>query len=128
MGFPRSNDDGMRLYRDRQNAYVLVFTEGRLRGLMDAIANVYPGSRPSLCGTSVSNNWFARTWPKRVEWTDMPEEWQRALARYMHDDEHPFEPEKIRGLWKVGGMPRPVTPVPPDWQPDSAIPEDYHAA
>jgi hypothetical protein len=128
MGFPRANDDGMRLYRDKENAYLLVFTEGRLKWQMEAIANVYPGPDPSLCGTGVDKGWFYRVWPKRVEWSDMPPEWQAAFMRYMDNDEHPFRPEEIRGFWRVGGMPRAPEHVPPDWRPDHVTAEDYHAA
>jgi hypothetical protein len=104
MGWPRKNDQ-MRLYRDKQNAYVLVFVDDERRGLHDALANVYDGSSPSLCGTQVSDRWFVQTWPKRVEWSDLPTEWKEAFMRYMDDDEHPFRPEEIRGLWKVGHQP-----------------------
>jgi hypothetical protein len=129
MGFPRTNDDGMRLYRDKENAYLLVFTEGRLKWQMDAIANVYPGPDPSLCYTGLSSAWFARVWPKRVEWSDMPPEWQAAFMAYMEDDdEPPFRPETIRGFWRMGGMPRAPEHVPPDWRPDHTTAEDYHTA
>jgi hypothetical protein len=128
MGFPRANDDGMRLYRDKENAYLLVFTEGKLSWQMDAIANVYPGPDPSLCSTGVGLAWFSHVWPKRVEWTDMPPEWQAAFMAYMDSDDDPFRPEEIRGFWRVGGMPKPPEHVPPDWRPDHVTAEDYHAA
>jgi hypothetical protein len=129
MGWPRKYDQ-MRLYRDKQNAYVLVYVnpEARRYGPMDAVANYFDGPDPSLSYTSIDGRWFDRVWPKRVEWTDMPPEWQAAFMAYMEDDEYPFRPETIRGFWRVGGMPRAPEHVPPDWRPDHTTAEDYHAS
>jgi hypothetical protein len=106
-GFPRKNDE-LRLYKDKKQKgvyFMLLVCNGFGRGGYDAIANAYTGASPSLCGTSISPNFLARTWPKRIEWRELPEEWKAAFAAYLSEDDEPFQPEKYRGLWRVGNQP-----------------------
>lgn len=101
MGWPKKNET-MRLYRDRDGSYLAIYPDECERGKYTALANVYAGPEPSLCGTSIGRDWFASVWPTRVEWTDLPDEWKRAFAKYLDDDERP---ESIRGFWRVGNQP-----------------------
>ena len=105
MGFPRK-DDSARLYRDRSDkSYLVVVTGGgrNVSGTYEAIANVYSGSSPRLGSAGVSPS-FLRKNCKRVEWSDLPAEWQEAFRSWMRDWDE--EPEQIRGFWKVGNQPR----------------------
>jgi hypothetical protein len=101
----------MRIYADKQEvgAYFLIFSDQvGIRG-HEALANVYPGSEPSLVGTSIGRDYFSRTWPKRVDWSDLPEEWQEAFVEYLsRGEDTPFDPASVRGLWRVGNQPKPV--------------------
>jgi hypothetical protein len=119
MGWPRRNDE-MRLYADRQErrAYFLIFPGQEGPKGYDAIANVYPGAEPSLCGTAISRNYLARTWAKRVSWNDLPSEWKEAFREYMgRGEDEPFNPAKVRGLWRIGEQP----PHPDRWNDDGSL-------
>jgi hypothetical protein len=107
MGWPRRNDE-MRLYADKKEkgAYFMVFPDQEGSRGYDAIANVYPGPEPSLVGTSISRNYLARTWAKRVSWTDLSQEWKDAFREYLSGGEdEPFNPALIRGLWRIAEQP-----------------------
>jgi hypothetical protein len=39
---------------------------------------------------------------KRVQWSELPEEWQTRFQNYLSRS-----PERIRGLWRVGKQPKP---------------------
>lgn len=101
--WPRKND-GIRVYRERCGAYVLVFPEQvqRSNGHLDAVGNVHGGDHPSLASTSVSREWFLNAGVKRVQWSEIPEDWQRALSRWFDG-----KPEGIRGFWAIGNQPKP---------------------
>src|ERR1700677_890772 len=80
MGWPRKND-GSRLYQERKDkSFLLVITENGAnpRGHFDAIANVHADATPSLASTSVSPL-YLHDRCLRAEWSDLPDEWQRAF-------------------------------------------------
>lgn len=114
MSWSRKNDE-MRLYLDEtEGAYLLVFPsrDGDWIGNLDAVANVYPGSDPSLVYCSIDSSYLTGWDRKRVAWNDLPPEWQEAFRQYMAprwEDEPAFEPESIRGLWRMGEQPVQVT-------------------
>jgi hypothetical protein len=98
MGFPRSNE-GYRLYQEKaMKSFLMIIMENGKNGSgsWDAIANVYGGSTPSLCSTGASPD-YLKNCCRRVQWSDLPEEWKRAFLAYMTE-----KPEDIRGLWHVG--------------------------
>ena len=100
MGWPRKNE-GCRLYRERADkSYIMVIVEnGRNgRGHFDAIGNVMAGDTPSLASTSAADD-YLQSKCCRVQWSDMPEVWQKAFRRMMEGWDQ--TPEEIRGLWKV---------------------------
>jgi hypothetical protein len=101
MGWPRTKDS-CRLYLDRtDSSYVLVIVENGQNGQghWDCIANVQQGSNPTLCSTGCSPE-FLRTRCKRVEWSELPEVWQKAFRSMMRDWDV-TDPAKIRGFWKL---------------------------
>lgn len=108
MGFPRKDD--MRLYREpRGGTYLLaIMSDTSKRGHIGAVANALEGKgRPfSLCYTTVDAEFLRRS--RRVEWSELPEEWQAEFRRYMDpgfDGGPPFIPAKIRGFWRVENFP-----------------------
>jgi hypothetical protein len=104
MGWPRKHES-CRLYQERKDkSYLLVITENGLHnGAYEAIANVYYGPDPSLCSTSVSPLYLLNHC-RRVQWSDLPDEWQRAFRVWMGEWDQ--FPEQIRGLWRVGEQPK----------------------
>lgn len=70
MGWPRKND-GCRLYREKNGTYFMLVIKGAA-GPHDAVANVYGGLSLSLGTTQISNNYLASTWPKRMQWDELP--------------------------------------------------------
>jgi hypothetical protein len=108
-GFPHTNE-GMRIYRDkdRRTYFLVIEPQETFNGNWDALANVYDGPGPSLVGTMISRQYVSRHRLKRMQWDELPREWQAAFRAYMaphFDDDPPFEPEKIRGFWRVGSQP-----------------------
>ncbi len=97
-GWPRK-DEGLRIYRDRDGSYLLMDPE-RFNGAYDAIGNVMAGPRPSLGSCRVSSDWLA-SGVKRVQWSELPEEWQAAFRPWLD-----AEPEDIRGFWLVEQQPK----------------------
>lgn len=88
----------------------MVFPEEKdHRGHYDSISNVYDGATPSLVGGGgISREFIYKSGCKRVQWSELPEEWQRAFLNYMEpvfDDEEWWRPEEQRGLWLVGNQP-----------------------
>lgn len=105
MGWPRKNDGG-RIYKDKkERGYFIIFMdlEHLQFGGYEAIANVLVGDSPSLGTCTISPNYLANKWPKRVEWSELPEEWQRAFRPWLGDD---VTPESIRGFWRAGNQPK----------------------
>lgn len=109
MGFPRK-DDFARIYRDKDGqSYFVVFTDmvllhSRNGPEYDAIANVYPGPKPSLVGTQVSRHYIAHNWLKRMQFDELPEDYQDAIRRYLGSgpgDDRGRSPESIRGFWRI---------------------------
>jgi len=101
MGWPRRNEQ-IRLYQERkEKAFLLVLVANGVngRGHYDAVANVFAGATPSLGSTSVAPG-FLLNRCRRVQWSDMPPDWQDALRRWIADDDGPG-PEGVRGLWRV---------------------------
>lgn len=111
MGWPRKNEDA-RLYRERKSgAYLMVITaNGRNRdGTWDAIANVYEDrSDPCLSSTGASDR-YLHLRCKRVEWSELPEEWKEAFLCRMEgweeDGSDATNPEDVRGFWRIGNQP-----------------------
>ena len=100
MSWPRKNE-GCRLYQERQTkSYILVIIEnGRSSsGHWDAVGNVMNDSKPCLAGCSASDMYLHNRC-KRVQWSDLSEEWKNAFLAYMGDWDQK-QPEQIRGLWR----------------------------
>jgi hypothetical protein len=99
--WPRKNE-GVRIYRERCGAYFIIWPELRNgRGHYDAIVNVMTGSEPSLGNGSVSPEWLRDAGNTRVQWSEIPSDWQSAL-RYWLD----HKPESYRGLWLIDNEPQ----------------------
>ena len=108
MGWPKKNE-GFRLYFERKaKTYLLVdiptpeeARERRLAylgGTYECIGEVLEHNNPEnpcLATSSVSPMHLYKKC-RRVQWSDMPEVWQKALAQWMNG-----EPKDYRGLWKV---------------------------
>jgi hypothetical protein len=90
----------MRIYKERNGAYFLidVATEN---AAYDGIANVMEGPTPSLGSCRVGRNYMYDKGCKRVQWSELPEEWQVAFQYWLGDT----KPEDIRGFWLVGNQP-----------------------
>jgi hypothetical protein len=101
--WPRKNE-GYRLYRERDGSHVLVVPDAVQRGTghLDAIGNAFAGPTPTLASTSVSREWLLDAGVKRVQWSELTEEWQAAFRRWLDDE----KPEDIRGFWLVGQQPK----------------------
>jgi hypothetical protein len=100
MGWPRKND-GCRLYQERKDkSFVLAITENgkNAEGDFGAIANVHADAMPCLASTLV-NPLYLYERCRRVQWSDLPGEWQRAFGLWM--EEWDQTPEQIRGFWQV---------------------------
>jgi hypothetical protein len=110
MGWPKKSE-GARIYRDRDSSYLMIFPdEETIRGDFDAIGNIYHGSEPSLAGTMASRGYVFDRRLKRVQWNELPEEWQVAFTRYIQQGQgssqgDEFRPEDYRGLWRMGQRP-----------------------
>lgn len=106
MSWPRKNEV-CRLYQERkQKSFLIVFpdqTNGK--GDYDAIANAYDGPNPSLCGVTVGPLYLLNCC-RRVQWSDLPENWQRAFRNIIEGT-----PETIRGFWKIGQQPKKSDPL-----------------
>jgi hypothetical protein len=103
-GWPRK-DERLRIYRERDGGYFLLEPESCELGRgYDAIANVYWGDRPSLCSCTISPAYLLSGGIKRVQWCEVPEEWQAAFRRWLPEG---VGPEAIRGYWLVGQQPQP---------------------
>ncbi len=97
-GWPKK-DEEFRLYQEKNKAYLLVSTE-RHEGFphFEGIGNVnFHPEPPTLASTGVSPAYIYQNRLKRVEWSDLPEHWQKAFADWFED----FKPEEIRGFWRV---------------------------
>ena len=92
----------------KDKSYLLVIMENGLHnGAIEAIANVYYGPEPSLCSTAVSPL-FLLNHCRRVQWSDLSDEWQRAFRFWMEEWDH--SPEQIRGFWRAGDQPKALVP------------------
>ena len=88
--WPRKNE-GLRIYQERDGTFFLfdpVTNEG--------IANVLTGKEPSLGSCMISPEFIYRKRCKRVQWTELPDEWRRAFRHWLIN-----RPEEIRGFWLV---------------------------
>ena len=97
MGWPRKNE-GYRLYLERKDkSYIMVaLANGRATdGCLEAIANVHPDSHPCLMTTGVYDA-YLRNACRRVEWSELPKEWQAAFLMKLDD-----LPVNIRGFWRT---------------------------
>jgi len=80
-GWPRKNEE-IRLYRESKGSYVAVLMGAEHRtvsGYQEALANVYYGTRPSLCLTAVR---LPLPWATRATWEELPPEWREAFREY----------------------------------------------
>jgi len=95
-------NDGCRLYQERKDkSFILVITENAWaasNGMYSAITNVHEGAAPTLASTGVSPL-YLHTRCRRVQWSDLPAEWQAAFRLWMQDWDQ--SPEQIRGLWQT---------------------------
>lgn len=101
MGWPPKND-AARLYQEKKaKSFMLVITENGIHsGCYEAVANVHDGPIPTVASTGVSQGYLLNCC-KRVQWSDLPVEWQRAFSQVMQDWDQ--TPQKIRGFWKIAG-------------------------
>lgn len=101
MSWPRKNEVG-RIYRDRDDSYLVVFVDERIpgNGCWEAIANALIGPEPSLATTSIHPSYISERWLKRVSWDELPPEWQEAFTYFLVDD-----PVNIRGFWHYNYTP-----------------------
>lgn len=98
MGRPRKNEQ-MRLYKEKDGGYFLIYTDESLKYIQyDALANVLHGPSPSLGNTLISPAYFTYNRPKRVQWDELPTEWQSAFLEWMPLN---FDPRTVRGFWRV---------------------------
>jgi hypothetical protein len=107
-GWPRK-DEGLRIYRERDGGYLLMDPEEGVRGNHDAVVNVYQGPQPSPASGTIARDYTYRTGCKRVQWSELPEEYQKSFMSWLPDGE---KPEDIRGFWLVGNQPKQPTPLP----------------
>lgn len=100
MGWPRK-DDTARIYQERNGAYLLVLTgSGYGYSGYDAIVNVLSytkGDYPSLGSSGVNRSFLLKC--KRVEWSELPQNWKDAFLQRMREWDE--KPEEVRGFWKV---------------------------
>lgn len=102
MSFPRKNETA-RIYRDKdKQSYFIVYPgkDGRFVGSMEAIANALTGPEPSLCGTSINSNYIASNWLKRMQWNELPIDYQQAFMQYYNVDDT-LIPQSVRGFWRL---------------------------
>lgn len=101
-GWPRNPEkEQLRLYADKPEGYFLVDVTEEMRnpdGCFTAICNVYESSDPCLCTSSVSPVYITQNRLKRVQWSELPKEWQEAFAGYLLSNE---KPENVPGFWRV---------------------------
>ena len=99
MSFPRQRSV-VSLYREKGEQYVLVLNANGINngGSYDCVANVrhvdYPCLAPVCCGRD-----YLRTL-RRIEWSELPEDWQVAFTRYLNDP-----PESTVGLHRIPKRP-----------------------
>jgi hypothetical protein len=103
-GWPRKHE-GARIYRERDGSYLMLFPESGDGGRYgyDAVANALVGPGTSLGSCTVARNYTYERGCKRVQWSELPAEWQQAFRRWID-----VAPETIHGLWLKGQQP----PVP----------------
>ena len=105
MGWPKKNE-GFRLYFERvAKTYLLIDVEslqGRdgqfPRNSYDGVGEILVSNNPespALASCNPSPTYIYKHC-QRVQWSDMPEVWQNALAKWING-----EPTDYRGLWKV---------------------------
>ncbi len=92
-GWPRANEFA-RIYRERDGSHMILFVPAEGSG-HDAIANVLNGPSPSSGNCTVSRDFTYNRGCKRVQWSELPPEWQRAFGSWLGDT----KPEDIRGFW-----------------------------
>jgi hypothetical protein len=99
MGWPRKNEE-CRIYQERGKNYLLVIVENGLNGAgnYDCIVNATDGPKPNLCSTTCSPE-FLLNRCRRVQWSDLTEEWKLAFIQVMREWNH-SDPAEIRGFWK----------------------------
>jgi len=109
MGWPKKNE-GFRLYFERKaKTYLLVeiptpeelkeerkggYYRKGYEGVGEVLVNNNP-ENPALCSCNPSPDYLYKNC-RRAQWSDMPEIWQKALAKWING-----EPTDYRGLWKV---------------------------
>jgi hypothetical protein len=98
-GWPKK-DEVMRLYKETDGSYIMLDVPAEA-GYYSAIGNVLHGPEPSLGSCEVSIDYTYRERCTRVQWSELPKEWQIAF-RYWLDD---TKPESVRGFWLVGQQP-----------------------
>lgn len=103
--WPRK-DEVYRLYRERDGSYLIVIVDDLSPPGFGAIANALSGPNPSLCYTTVSRQYIFEAGLKRVQFSEIPEEWQQAIRNYLSNDP-PERPDGIRGFWTMGNQPKP---------------------
>lgn len=96
MSWPRKNETA-RVYQDRKDKSFLIIFPDNLNpaGDYDGVGNVYPNDTPILASCCISPA-FIRNLYRRVQWSDMPRHWQKALCLWL-----PKSPKHCRGLWKM---------------------------
>lgn len=100
MGWPRK-DANERLYFEKKSKTYLLVHHDMIGGSgnYDAVGELLIDNdpeNPKLCGTGVSPSYLASWDVRRASWSEMPQAWKDALARYL-----PGPPEECRGLWRM---------------------------
>jgi hypothetical protein len=96
-------NESVQLFEEtKTKSFIMVLIENGIHpinGTYEAIASVFGSSDPSLANTACTPL-YLQTNCKRVQWTDLPENWKSAFQKIMADwDES--NPKKIKGLMKV---------------------------
>ena len=98
--WPRRNE-GLRIYRERNDCYFLIEPDQKGPNGYDAVANALTGSEPSLGSCSISREWLYKSGATRVQWSEVPPVWQKAILPWLTD-----KPESYRGFFLVTNQPR----------------------
>jgi len=99
-GWARKNEE-MRLYKERDGSYLMLFVDNRNSVFYDGIANNYPGSEPSLSHANIDSEYTTKKGCTRVQWSELPMKWKKAFRYYLTK-----KPVEIRGFWLVKNMPK----------------------
>ncbi len=100
MGWPRKNEQ-LRIYRDKDKKTFFMIDTDAFPGThgpeYSAVANVYNGPEPSLASTGISRHYIEHNWLKRIQWDELPKQWQKAFRTWLDS----VNPKNIRGFWRI---------------------------